>query len=381
MAFIPNEEQLQLRKMVEELGRRELEPQSRRLEEEGRFPRENLKRMAEQDLLGLLTPPPLGGVGADIFSFLTVMETLSGACAATAFIYNTHLAVSLALLAMGSDQQKQEYLPALARGELIAAMAGNEPGGGTNPMAMVTFAEETEDGFALNGNKIFISGAGEAEIYLIAAKTSREPGPRCLSAFLVPKGTPGFTFGKLEDKLGLRAVPTGELIFENCRLPKWSLLGPLGGGMAVVGAAAGLAMLGAGAIALGLAQASLDRLKAHLGDRKILGTSLGEMPAIQAKLADALLSVDAARSYLYKSAHDRLVSPPGMVPSALGAKILATETALRVIDCAIQLHGAYGYSREYPLEKYYRDARALTIHFGTNDVLRGTMAKLALGLM
>lgn len=375
-----SDEQLQIKKMVGDLAKEKFAPNAKPLEDEGLFPAENFKQLASLGLMGLMLPPAFGGVGADTNSYLIAVEEIAKGCAATAFLYNTHLAASLSILAMGSEEQKAKYLQSIASGEKIVSLAGTEAGGGTNPFACKTFAKKDGNDYILNGTKVYISGAGESDLYLVLVKTSDAPGPNSLSMFMIEKDTPGFTFGSMENKLGLRSLPTGELVFENCRVSSDALLGKEGSALQVFGVAAGLAALGAGAISLGLAQAAVDATKQYIVERTVLNQKLAEIGVVQEKFANMLIELNASRSLLYKAAFDRENSAPGPVPTILQAKINTTEKALRIIDDGIQLHGAYGYSEDFPLEKYYRDARALTIHFGNNDVLRSQVSKLVLGI-
>lgn len=364
--------------MIQAFSEEKVAPISKRFEQEGAFSGEIFDLLSQQELMGLMLPEAFGGAGADTYSFLITMEAIGRACPSTSFLYNTHLGASQAILAFGSPAQKGKYLKLLANGELICGLAGTESTGGTNPFAMQTTARKDQDFYILNGTKTFISGAGFANLFLVMAKTENEEGQPGLSMFIVEKDTPRFTVGKLEDKFGMRALPTGELNFDNCRIPTDALIGPLGGGLQVMGAVGGLAALGAGAIALGLAQAAVDETNVHLRERTILGQRLGEIGAIQLRFADMLIELQAARSLLYQAAYDKENSKPGPIPTIFQAKINSTEKALKIIDTAIQLHGMYGYSKDLPLERLYRDARSLTIHFGSNDVMRSTLSKLVL---
>lgn len=378
MNILFTEEHENLQKMISHFSKEKIAPIAKRLNQEPEFMQNIFDLLSEQRLMGLMLPESFNGTNVDTNSFLITMEEIAKECPAAAFLYNTHLASSLAILAFGSDLLKGDYLPLLAKGKLICALAGTEASGGSSPFAIQTTARKEVDSFILNGTKTFISGAGFADLYLVMAKTEIEPGKTGLSMFLVEKNTPGFTFGKLEEKLGMQELPTGELLFNECRVPAHSLLGSVGGGLQVMGAVGGLAGLGAGAIALGLAQAAADMTKTHLRERTILGQKLGDIGAVQLRFADMMIETQAARSLLYQAAYDRENSKPGPIPSIFQAKINTTEKALKIIDTAIQLHGMYGYSKDLPLEKLYRDARSLTIHFGNNDVMRSNLCKLLL---
>ncbi|MFE8694904.1 acyl-CoA dehydrogenase family protein [Cytobacillus sp. FJAT-53684] len=380
MTLFFSDEHEQLRKMVQDLSVEKIAPISSSLDQDGAIQKEVFNLLSQQGLMGLMLPPVFEGAGADTYSFLITMESVGRACPSTSFLYNTHLAASLAILAFGSPSQKEKYLKTLAKGESIIGLAGTESGGGSNPLAIQTTAKLNGDSYLLNGTKTFISGAGFANLYLVLAKTENESGQAGLSMFLVEKDTPGFTFGKLEDKLGLRALPTGDLIFDNCQIPADALLGPIGGGQLVMGAVGGLAALGAGAIALGLAQSALDETRSYLRERTVADKKLSEIGAVQLRFADMLIELEAARSLLYKAAYDRENSKPGPIPAVFQAKINTTEKALKIIDTAMQLHGMYGYSKEFTLERLYRDARALTIHFGNNDVMRSVLSSVVLGV-
>ncbi|WP_077212154.1 acyl-CoA dehydrogenase family protein [Bacillus dakarensis] len=378
MNILFTEEHYKLQKMVRDFSKEKVASISQRLEQEAEELKEVFELLSKQGLMGLMLPESFKGTNVDTYSFLITMEEIAKECPPAAFLYNTHLASSFAILAFGNSLQKSEYLPQLAKGNLICALAGTEASGGSSPFAIQTTARKENGSYILNGTKTFISGAGFADLYLVMAKTELEPGKTGLSMFLIEKDTPGFTFGKLEEKLGMQELPTGELLFNECRVPADSLLGPIGGGLQVMGAVGGLAGLGAGAIALGLAQTAADMTKTHLRERTILGQKLGEIGAVQLRFADMMIEAQAARSLLYQAAYDKENSKPGPIPTIFQAKINTTEKALKIIDSAIQLHGMYGYSRDLPLEKLYRDARSLTIHFGNNDVMRSNLSKLML---
>ncbi|MBI2874093.1 MAG: acyl-CoA dehydrogenase family protein [Firmicutes bacterium] len=372
---------LELRKVVTEVAAREFAPRAAAREKSETFPRDHMKRLADLGFLGITIPEALGGPGADLYSFLITAEALARSCAATAFAYVIQEAAAAAILVGGTDEIKKQYLPGMAKGDVIGATAGTEASGGSTPLAFESFAAKTDDGYRLNGRKVFISGAGEADLYVIVAKTDREKGIGGISAFALDKGTGGLSFGKKEDKMGLGAVPAREIIFEDSPIKPSRLLGQEGGGVPVLMAFAGIAALGAAAIAVGIGQAALDQSIRYAKERVILGKPIATIQATQYKIADMFAAVEGARSLLYRAAYQRISGPPGPPAPVFAAKITATEAALRVADAAIQIHGAYGYSREFPVERYYREARALSIHFGINEVLRENLGKILLGLM
>lgn len=365
--------------IAREFAEREVKAAAAEVDRTGRLPEGLFRRLGEIGLLGLLVPEAYGGSAQGPAAVAAAAEALGAACASTAWAFLAHQGGIAALVAHGSEAAKARYLPALCSGERIAAVAGTEDTGGSNPLSIRTRATADGDSYVLNGSKIFISGAGTADIYVMMARTADLPGPQSLSVFVVEKGTPGLSFGRREETLGVRGVSVGEIQLDACRVLRDQLLGAEGSGLAVLAAAGGCSALGAPAIAVGLAQAAVDKTREHLLDRQILGQPLAAVPSVQQTWAGILTDLETARALYDRAVAKAQAGGPPIVPWL--AKAQVTETALRIIDRCLQLHGAGGYTRALPLERMYRDARALSIHWGNNDVLRLNAARLALGQM
>lgn len=363
---------------IRELIAREIAPAAARVDEKGALSDGIWRRFGEHGLAGLIVPARWGGVGADTPTFLAAVEALGAACGSTAWAYLAHCAAERAILAVGSDAQKDRWLPGLVEGKWVgAAVAATETGGGSNPLAARTVARPDGDGFVLDGAKHFITLAGAADLYLVTARTRDAPGPAALSCFVVEKGDRGVSFGRREETHGMRGVPIGEILLDGCRVGGDRLPGGPGGMMAILGAIGSVALLGAAATALGMAQASLDAATEYVKTRKVLGEPLAAQPGVQAIVGDARFDLAGARAWLARAVAWFADGGKGPPVVAWMAKVAVTETALRVIDRSLALHGATGYSRALPLERALRDARALCIHWGNNDVLRDTLRKMS----
>jgi alkylation response protein AidB-like acyl-CoA dehydrogenase len=374
-------EQKLIRETAARLAVDVLAPQAAELDSSCGFPTENLKKLAEVGLLGMLIPPPLEGGGGDTLSFVLATEELAKACASTALIYVTPVATAHAILIGGTEEQRARYLPPMARGEKLGAMAVTEPNSGANSLAVEAFAEPRAEYYLLNGSKVFITTAGEAETYLVLARTDREKGPAGLSLLIVDRDLPGVEFGKREVRMGFNGVSSREMSFQNCKVPRENLLGQEGAGGRLAMAVGGLSTLGAAAISLGLAEAALAASIKHARERRIMGQPIGSHQAIQFLIAEMSASIDAARALLQSAVYARdTMSAPGLAVASFKAKLYASEMAVEVTDKALQVHGGHGYSRELPVERYYRDARGLTLHFSTTQLLKELLGKITLGL-
>ncbi len=363
--------------MAREYARRELAPRAGEVDRAGAFGENLFSGMGELGLLGLLVPEAYGGAAQNLAAVAAAIEALAGACGSTAWAYLAHNCASAAVAANGNEALKSRLLPQLAAGTAIGAVAGTEDTGGSTPMGIQTTAKAEGDGYVLNGTKIFISNAGFADVYVILARTGDQPGPNAFSLFVVEKGTPGFGFGRREETLGVRGVNVGELRLENCWVPKDNLLGAEGGGLMAMAPIGGCGVVGAAAAAVGLAQAAVDLTRVHVKERLILGKPLATLPGVQQTWVGILTDLEAARALTERAVSRAMAGGPPLVPWL--AKAHVTETAQRIVDRCLQLHGANGYSTEFPLERMYRDARALSIHWGNNDVLRANAGPLALG--
>ncbi|HLB11921.1 MAG TPA: acyl-CoA dehydrogenase family protein [Dehalococcoidia bacterium] len=380
MDFALTPEQTLIRQTAAEIAQRELAPQAAALDIQGGFPREAIRKLAGAGLLGMTIPPAYGGSGADTLSLVLATEALAKACANTALVTLTHLAVGFAVTAFGTPGQKEKLLPQLARGDKLAALVATEPDAGSNALATQTAIQAAHDGYLVNGTKAFITSSGEADLYMTLGTVDRSKGIAGLTYLLAEKDRPGLSFGRRDEGLGLNGSARGEVVFQDCAVPRENLLGPEGGALPVGMAAAALAMLGAASISLGLAQAALDASIQHCKERVVAGQPLGAYQGLQFLISDMSAQVDAARSLLYHAVFlkDTVPGPP---LAAFKAKLFATEMAVRVTDQALQLHGAHGYSRELPVERYYRDARGMTLHFQNSEMLKESLGKMLLGLM
>lgn len=354
-------------------------PAAREVDRTGELPADRWKKLGEYGLTGLAIPQDYGGLGVDRGSVLAALETLAGACGSTAWTLIAHSTVAAGIAALGSQEQKQRYLPTLARADLIGGtLAVTETGGGSNPASIRTFAHAEEDGYVLNGGKFFISQAGAGDVYLVVARTDHAPGPRSLSCFVIEKSDAGLSFGQRESTMGMRGVQVREVVFDNCRIPAERLLGEAGGGLAVLGAVLDITVLGASAAALGVAQAAVDATIAHLKERTVLDQTLSVIPAVQARMANILLDLNGARAWLAHGLAWRENRTAGAPVPVWMTKVAVTEAAVRIVDRCLKLHGAIGYSCELPFERYHRDIQAFVIHWGNNEILMDMAGKAIL---
>lgn len=370
MNFQLTEEQEMLRKMVREFAENEVEPTARERDEEERFDREIFDQMAELGLTGIPWPEEYGGIGSDFISYCIAVEELSRVCASTGVTLSAHLSLaSWPIFAYGTEEQKKNYLKRLATGEALGAFALSEPGAGSDVAAMKTTAEKDGDHYVINGSKSWITNGGEADIYVVFAKTDPEARHRGISAFIIEKGTEGFSFGKKEKKLGIRSSPTTELIFENCRIPKENLLGEEGEGFKIAMRTLDGGRNGIAAQAVGIAQGALDAAISYAKEREQFGKSIAHNQAISFKLADMATEIEAARLLTYQAAWLESNGKPYGTQSAM-SKLYAGDVAMRVTVEAVQIFGGYGYTKDYPVERYMRDAKITQIYEGTQEVQR-----------
>lgn len=357
-----------------------LAPRAAELDSTCGFPTENLQKMAEAGLLGMLIPPAFGGGGGDTLSFVLATEELAKGCASTALAYVSHIATALVILAGGTAEQKARYLPSMASGEKLGATAVSEPNSGANAMAIEAYAEPHPEYYLLNGSKVFITNSGEAAVNMVMARTDKSKGPQGLSLLIVDKDLPGVSFGKKDVRMGFNGVSSREIFFQDCKVPRANLLGQEGAGAMLSAGVGGTSILAAAAISVGLAQAALSASINHAKERRILGQPIGASQAIQFLISEMSTSVEAARALLYSAVYIKDTSPPGLAMASFKAKLFASEMAVDVTNKALQVHGGHGYTRELPIERYYRDARGLTLHFSTTELLKELMGKVTLGL-
>ncbi|MCF6094078.1 acyl-CoA dehydrogenase [Microaerobacter geothermalis] len=370
MNFKLSEEHEMMKKMVRDFAENEVAPTAAERDEEERFDRSIFEKMAELGLSGIPWPEEYGGVGADYLSYVIAVEELSRVCASTGVTLSAHVSLaSWPIYKFGSEEQKQKFLKPLAEGTKIGAYGLTEPGSGSDSAGMKTTATLNGDEYVLNGSKIFITNAGEAEIYVVFAVTDPEKKHKGISAFIVEKGTPGFSMGKKEKKLGIRSSPTLEIIFDNCRIPKENRLGEEGEGFKIAMMTLDGGRNGIAAQALGIAQGAFEQALAYAKERKQFGKPIASQQAIQFKLADMATKIEAARLLVYQAAWLEDQGLPYGKASAM-AKLFAGDMAMEVTTEAVQIFGGYGYTREYPVERMMRDAKITQIYEGTNEIQR-----------
>lgn len=373
-------DQLMVRNMAREFALKELEPRAAEIDEKGEFPHETIKKMAELGMLGMTIPEKYGGAQFDFLSLAIAVEEISRGCGSTGVITAVHNSLSCwPIVNWGTDAQKEQYLPRMATGELLGAFGLTEPNAGTDPAAMETTAVLKGDKYILNGSKRFITNGGVAGIFIVFAKTAPELGTKGISAFLVEKGFPGFSLGKHENLLGLRGTANCELMFDDCEVPKANVLGEVNGGFKVALGTLDVSRIDIGAQSVGIAQAALEKSIAYSKERKQFGKPICEFQMIQAKLADMATNILAARLLVYYAAHQKDSGKPRFSQESAMAKLFAAETAVAVTREAIQVYGGYGYTKDYPVERYFRDAKCMEIYEGTSEVQRIVIARNLLG--
>jgi alkylation response protein AidB-like acyl-CoA dehydrogenase len=379
MSFELNEEQKMIRAMVREFARTEILPTAAQRDRTKEFPREILRKMGELGLMGMNVPTEYSGAGVDTVSYSVALQEIAYACAATAVIMSVHNSVACGpIYRFGSEYLKETYLKPLAAGKKIGSFAVTEPGAGSDPASQKTRAVKDGNGYVLNGNKVLISTGKNSDVTVVTAYTSKEKKHRGISAFVVEKGTPGFLVGKEEEKMGLCSSDTVELIFEDCRVPKENLLGREGDGFVIAMASLDGGRIGIASQSVGLAQACLDAAVAYAKDRIQFGRPISQFQAIRWMIADMATEIEAARLLTFNAAamRDR---GENFSASASMAKVFASEMANKVAYRALQIHGGYGYIKDYPVERYYRDARVLTLYEGTSEIQRTVISNHLLG--
>ncbi|MBA4494036.1 acyl-CoA dehydrogenase [Paenactinomyces guangxiensis] len=370
MQFRLSEEHEMMRKMVREFALNEVAPTAAERDEKEIFDRTIFDKMGELGLAGIPWDEEVGGGGADYLSYVIAVEELSRVCASTGVTLSAHISLAgWPLYKFGSPEQKQRFLRPMAEGKKLGAYGLTEPGSGSDAAGMKTTAVRDGDDYILNGSKIFITNGGDAEIYVVFAVTDPALKHKGITAFIVEKGTPGFSFGKKEKKLGIRSSPTLEIIFDNCRIPASQRLGEEGQGFKIAMMTLDGGRNGIAAQAVGIAQGALDAALAYAKERKQFGKPLSQLQAIQFKLADMATQVEAARLLTYQAAWLESNGLPYGKASAM-AKLFAGDIAMQVTTEAVQIFGGYGYTREYPVERMMRDAKITQIYEGTNEIQR-----------
>ncbi|ADC49467.1 acyl-CoA dehydrogenase [Alkalihalophilus pseudofirmus OF4] len=378
MNFLLTEEQEMIRKMVRDFAKNEVEPTAEERDEEERFDREIFDKMAELGLTGIPWPEEYGGIGADYVSYCIAVEELSRVCASTGVTLSAHTSLAgWPVYKFGTEEQKQKFLRPMAEGKKIGAYGLTEPGSGSDAARMKTTAIEDGDHYVLNGSKIFITNGGIADIYIVFAVTDPEARHKGTTAFIVEADTPGFSVGKKEKKLGIRSSPTTEIIFEDCRVPKENMLGKEGEGFKVAMMTLDGGRNGIAAQAVGIAQGALDAAVGYAKERKQFGKPIGAQQGIGFKLADMATKIEASRLLTYQAAWRESEGVSYGKESAM-SKLFAGDTAMDVTVEAVQVFGGYGYTKDYPVERYMRDAKITQIYEGTNEIQRLVISKMLL---
>ncbi len=374
MSFQLTDEHEMIRLMAREFARKELEPYAHQRDREKIFPSDAVKKMGELGLMGMMVPSEYGGSEAGTISYCLALEEIAYACPSTAAAMSISNLATDPLLRFGNEEQKQKYLEPLARGETIGAFALTEPEAGSDFGRIATRAEDKGDCYLLNGEKSFVLNGGYADVIIVIARTDLEKLNRGLSAFIVEKGLPGLTVGPVEDFMGLKASNITKIVFENCRIPKENLLGKEGNGFRIAAIALDGGRIGVAAQAVGIARACLDEAVEHAKNRKQFGKLIGSFQAIQWMIADTATEIEAAKG-LTLSAADLKDQGFPFTREASMAKLFASEMANRAAHRALQIHGGYGYIKEYKVERLYRDARLNTIYQGTSEIQRIVIAR------
>ena len=357
-----------LKQMYSEFTENEVAPIAHEIDEEEKFPYETVKKMGKYGFLGIPFPKEYGGEGGDYLGYAIAVEELSKACGTTGVIVSAHTSLcGSPIFEFGTKEQKEKFLAPLAKGEKLGAFGLTEPNAGTDAAGQQTTAVLDGDEYVLNGTKVFITNAGPADIYVVMAMTDKSKGTRGISAFIVEKGTEGFSIGKKEKKLGIRGSATCELIFENCRIPKENILGKEGQGFKIAMKTLDGGRIGIAAQALGIAQGALDVTVGYVKERKQFGKSIAAFQNTQFELADMKTKIEAARHLVYNAATKKDLGKSYGLEAAM-AKLYAAEVAMEVTTKAVQLHGGYGYTREYEVERMMRDAKITEIYEGTSEV-------------
>ena len=375
MDFNLSPEHLLIRKMMAEFTENEVKPIAAETDAKTLYPRENIEKLFDLGVMGMCIPKEYGGQGADPLASAICIEELSKQCASTGDIVATHNGLCCdPILTHGTEEQKAKYLPMLSTGHKVGAFALTEPNAGSDASKGQTEAKLDGDHYVLNGSKIFITNGSEAETYVIFAMTDKSAGVHGISAFIVEKGMPGFRFGKIEDKMGGHTSLTAELIFEDCEVPKENLLGKEGEGFKIAMQTLDGGRIGVAAQALGIAQGALDAAVKYSKEREQFGRSICKFQALSFKMADMAMKIEAARLLVYRAANLKNEGKPYSAAAAM-AKCFASDVAMEVTTDAVQIFGGYGYTVDYPAERYMRNAKITQIYEGTNEVQRMVISR------
>ena len=370
MSFKLTEEQLMIQSMVRDLARSEFAPMAMERDKTKEFPSDNLAMLGELGLMGMMVPPEYGGSGADSVSYVLALAEVAYACASTAVVMSVHNSIVCeSVLRYGSDAQKEKYLPRMATGEMIGAFALTEPNAGSDPVRQTTKAVFEGDSYVLNGTKRFTTTGKNAGIIIVTAKTDEQARHKGISVFIIEQGTPGLTVGRLEDKMGLRASDTVDLILEDCRIPADNRLGNEGDGFLIAMTGLDGGRIGIAAQSVGVATAAFDAAVQYSREREQFGQSISKFQGLRWMIADMATEIEAARLMML-SAAEMKDNGENYTLQASMAKLFASEMVNRITAKAVQIHGGYGFTKEYPVERFYRDARVFTIYEGTSEIQR-----------
>ena len=374
MDYFLSEQQKEIKALARRIAEERMLPVRAALDEKEEFPWEIMKALAESDMFRIFVPEAYEGLGGGCLDLCLVIEELSRVCSGIALCYAATSLGTVPIVQFGSEEQKKKYLPDIAAGKRLTAFALTEATAGSDAGAIKTTAEKVSGGYLLNGTKQFISNGGDAEIYTVMALTDKNKGARGASAIIVEKGTPGFTFGKKEKKMGIRASSTRELVFKNCLVPKENLIGKEGLGFIYTLKVFDHSRPGIGAQALGIAQGALEASVDYAKQRIQFGHPIFALPVVQNKLADMAIQVEAARALTYATCRTIDGGAKDYTEASAMTKVFASDVAMKVTVDAVQILGGAGYMRDYPVEKMMRDAKITQIYEGTNEVLRETIA-------
>ncbi|MEK7353562.1 MAG: acyl-CoA dehydrogenase family protein, partial [Chloroflexota bacterium] len=372
--YFLSEQQKEIKALARRIAEERILPVRAELDEKEEFPWDIMKALAESDMFRIFVPAEYDGLGGGCLDLCLVIEELSRVCAGIALCYAATSLGTVPIVLFGNEEQKKKYLPDIAAGKKLTAFALTEATAGSDAGAIKTTAEKVSDGYLLNGAKQFISNGGDAELYTVIALTDKTKGARGASAILVEKGTPGFTFGKKEKKMGIRASSTRELVFKNCLVPKGNIIGKEGLGFIYTLKVFDHSRPGIGAQALGIAQGALETSVDYARQRIQFGHPIFALPVVQNKLAEMAIQVEAARALTYATARTIDGGAKDYTEASAMTKVFASDVAMKVTVDAVQILGGAGYMRDYPVEKMMRDAKITQIYEGTNEVLRETIA-------
>jgi butyryl-CoA dehydrogenase len=369
------EEQELTQRAAREFATERVLPRASAIDEEGAIPPELLAEMGKLGFMGIYVPERYGGSGLDVVSYVIAVEEINRACASTGVVLCSHMSLAVdPILHHGSDAQKERYLPALARGERIGCFALSEPASGSDAAAMRTAARRDGDAWVLNGTKNFITNGSIGDVAIVFAQTNPAEAHRGIAAFIVEKGTPGFTVGKLEKKLGIRGSDTAQLVFQDCRVPHANLLGEVGEGFKIALSTLDGGRIGIAAQAVGIARACLEDSLAYAKQREAFGKKIGDFQAIQWMLADMATEIDAARLLTWRAAALKDADEDHILAAA-EAKLFASDVAMKAARSCVQIFGGYGYLKDFPAERHYRDAKITEIYEGTSEIMKLVIAE------